>query len=45
MSIGVIVDFRLKPGTDGAAQMNAIMKERLPSVTRSSQGCESYICT
>jgi quinol monooxygenase YgiN len=41
VSIGVLVDFQFMPGTDGAAQMTAIMKERLPSITRASQGCES----
>lgn len=40
MSIGVIVDFRFKRDTDGAAQMTELMRERLPSVTRSSDGCE-----
>jgi quinol monooxygenase YgiN len=37
MSIGVIVDFRFKPG--GAASTIETMKERLP-FTRSYEGCE-----
>lgn len=40
MSIGVIVEFKFKPGTDGAAQMTKVMEERLSSVTRKSDGCE-----
>lgn len=40
MSIGVIVDFKFKRGTQGAAQMTELMKERLSSVTRASDGCE-----
>ena len=40
MSIGVIVDFKFKRDTTGAAQMTEMFKERLPSVTRSSDGNE-----
>jgi quinol monooxygenase YgiN len=40
MSIGVIVDFQFKEDTNGAALMTEVLKERLPSVTRSYDGCE-----
>lgn len=40
MSIGVIVDFKFKPGTGGEARMVDIFKERLSSVTRTYDGCE-----
>ena len=40
MSIGVVVDFRFKAGTDGAARMTDVLKDRLPSVTRGNDGCE-----
>lgn len=40
MSIGVIVDFRFKAGTQGPALMTEAMKKRLPSTTRSYDGCE-----
>jgi quinol monooxygenase YgiN len=40
MSIGLIVEFKFKPGTDGAAIMTETMKERLPATTRSYDGCE-----
>ena len=40
MSIGVIVDFRFKPGSEGAARMTKTLKDRLPSVTRGFDGCE-----
>lgn len=38
MSIGVIVEIRLKPG--GAERMIDIFKERLPQHTRKWDGCE-----
>lgn len=37
MSVGVIVDIRLKPG--GAEKWTAVLKERFPT-TRSWDGCE-----
>jgi quinol monooxygenase YgiN len=40
MSIGVIVEFWFKPGSEGAALLTNTMKERLPSVTRTFDGCE-----
>lgn len=40
MSIGVIVDFKFKPDTNGASLMTETFKKRLPSVTRSYDGCE-----
>jgi quinol monooxygenase YgiN len=40
MSIGIIVGFKFRPGTNGAALLTETMKERLPSVTRKSDGCE-----
>jgi len=38
--IGVIVEFKFKPGTQGAALMTELMKDRLPSVARTFDGCE-----
>ena len=40
MSIGVVVDFKFKPGTKGPALMTETLKDRLPTVTRSFDGCE-----
>jgi quinol monooxygenase YgiN len=40
MSIGVIVEFWFKPGSEGAAILTKNMKNRLPSVTRGYDGCE-----
>jgi len=41
MSVGVIVEYHFKPGTQGPAQVTEQMKQRLPSVTRKADGCES----
>jgi quinol monooxygenase YgiN len=40
MSIGVIVEFKFKPASPGAAMMTETLKERLPSITRTHDGCE-----
>lgn len=40
MGTGIIVDFRFKPDTTGAAQMTKMLKERLSPVTRNFDGCE-----
>ena len=40
MSIGVIVEVWFKPDTEGAALETAVFRERLPSVTRTYDGCE-----
>ena len=40
MSIGMIVDFKFKPDSQGAALMTKTLKDRLPSVTRTFDGCE-----
>jgi quinol monooxygenase YgiN len=40
MSIGVIVEFWFKSDSEGAALLTNTSKERLPSVTRSYDGCE-----
>jgi quinol monooxygenase YgiN len=40
MSIGVVVDFKLKADSDGAARMKETMRERLPAITRKADGCE-----
>ena len=40
MSIGVIVEFWFKPGSEGAKLLTKTMAERLPSVTRTYDGCE-----
>lgn len=41
MSIGVIVEFRTKADSEGATLVRNVFKERLPSVTRKYDGCES----
>ena len=41
MSIGVIVEFRTKADSDGAALITNTFKDRLESVTRKYDGCES----
>ncbi len=40
MSLGVIVEFWFKPGSEGATFLTDTLKERLPSVTRTYDGCE-----
>ncbi|UCC88340.1 MAG: antibiotic biosynthesis monooxygenase [Anaerolineales bacterium] len=40
MSIGIIVEFWFKPGSEGAALLTSTMQERLSSVTRTYDGCE-----
>jgi quinol monooxygenase YgiN len=46
MSLGVIVEFWFKPGSEGAALLTDTLKEGLPSVTRTYDGCEYvHLCT
>ena len=40
MRIGVIVEFKFKPGSDGPPLAIETMSQRLPSVTRGYDGCE-----